>query len=98
MLSSLLRRGHSPEWLLTHRLNSLQRSISSLVDCGTWVVLRLLADAKMLFNCAVSFAVSCPPLGQWFIYQLVNGSILGCWLQVAGDLVTCWLPRDWFVI
>ena len=29
---------------------------------------------------------------QWFIDQLVNGSILGCWLQVAGDLDTFWLP------
>jgi len=36
-----------------------------------------------------------PPPGsrnQWFSDQLVNGSILGCWLQVAGDLVTYWLP------
>ena len=24
--------------------------------------------------------------------QLVNGSMLGCWLQVAGVLVTYWLP------
>ena len=36
-----------------------------------------------------------PPPGsrnQWFIYQLVNGSILGCWLQVADQLVPYWLP------
>ena len=25
------------------------------------------------------------------IYHLVDGSILGCWLQVAEDLVTYWL-------
>ena len=29
---------------------------------------------------------------RWFIFRLVNGFILCCWLQVAGDLVTCWLP------
>ena len=36
-----------------------------------------------------------PPPGsrnQWFINQLVDGSMLGCWLQVAGDLVIYWLP------
>ena len=29
---------------------------------------------------------------QWFSDQLVDGSMLGCWLQVAGDLVIYWLP------
>ena len=29
---------------------------------------------------------------QWFSDQLVNGSMLGCWLQVAGVLVAYWLP------
>ena len=36
-----------------------------------------------------------PPPGsrnQWFICQLKHGSMLGCWLQVAGDLVAFWLP------
>ena len=26
------------------------------------------------------------------VVAVVNGSILGCWLQVADDLVTFWLP------
>ena len=42
-----------------------------------------------------------PPPGsrnQWFIYQLVNGSILCCWLQVAGDQVTCWLQGYWLPV
>ena len=28
----------------------------------------------------------------------VNGSILWCWLQVAGDLVTCCLPGYWLLV
>ena len=58
VLSSLLRRGRSPEWLRHHCLNSLQRSKWSLVSgiFGRWV-------AMMLLRCAVSDAVSFLPLG-----------------------------------
>ena len=33
--------------------------------------------------------------GEWFIHRLVNGSIIGCWLEVADHLVTFWLPDNW---
>ena len=29
---------------------------------------------------------------RWFSDQLFDGSMLGCWLQDAGDLVISWLP------
>ena len=34
-------------------------------------------------------------INKWFTCQMVNGSIVGHWLQVTGDLVTYWLPSYW---
>ena len=64
VLSSLLMRGRSPEWLRHHCLNSLQRSKWSLVSgiFGRWV-------AMMLLRCAVSDAVSFLPLGLSSIWH-----------------------------
>ena len=42
-----------------------------------------------------------PPPGnrnQWFKYHLVSGSMMGCWLQGAGDLVIYWLPTQSVVL